>query len=131
MISESEEIIWKQMTGKWYSSQKTKTGGKKEFISERYGDGTYKDQFRIHSVDGGFQDSIEVGHWGISGHIYFVSFRGWIEGNMIEHSDPTDPYNYDAYEIININKDSFEYQTIVSKDRFKVHRVSNDFNFSE
>lgn len=125
----SQEETWNLMVGKWYGDQPTKDGGRKQQIMERSPQGTYKITFRIHDKDGKYNDSAEAGHWGVSGPVYFTTFRGWVEDNQFSPSDPADPYNYDAYKIIRLDEKIFEYENYSSGNKYTIERVSNDFQF--
>lgn len=117
------------MVGKWYGSQPTKEGGVKQHTIERAIDGSYKIVFRVTDANGKVEESSEVGHWGVSGPIYFSIFRGWLSDGRLSTSDPTSPYNYDAYKIINLSTEDFEYESFSSGNRYKIKRVPNDFEF--
>lgn len=125
----SQEQTWSLMIGKWFGSQSTKDGGKKQQIMERSPQGTYQITFRIFDKDGKMEQQSEAGHWGVSGPVYFTIFRGWVEGNQLSPSNPDDPYNYDAYKIIRLNSEVFEYESYSSGNKYSIKRVANDFQF--
>lgn len=129
--SEAQAEAWNLMIGSWYGSQPTQDGGLLERISERFPDGTYKVRFRVHSPDGEVFEQTEVGNWGVSGEIYFAIYRGRVEGEKLIPSDPSDPYNYDAYEIVSLSEERFEYEHVANGNRYVVERVSPDFEFPE
>ncbi|ODN65962.1 hypothetical protein [Methylophaga muralis] len=128
-LSISQEDQWHLMVGKWYGNQPSKEGGAKQWIVERYPNGNYRIDFRTIKNDGNIESSSEVGQWGVSGPVYFSSFRGWLEGDNVKPSDPSDPYNYDAYQIIKLNNEIFEYEHFLTGNRFTLKRVSSDFKF--
>ncbi|WKE67106.1 hypothetical protein PVT67_07685 [Gallaecimonas kandeliae] len=128
-LTVSQEETWNLMIGKWYGSQPTKDGGKKQEIVERFPQGTYKTIFRIHDKDGKIKEQTEAGQWGVSGPVYFTIFRGFVEGNKFFPSNPAEPYNYDAYKIIKLDKKVFEYENYSSGNKYTTERVSNDFQF--
>lgn len=128
-LSVSEKERWNLMVGKWYGSNPTKSGGVRQFITERYQDGSYRDIFKVTDAQGNSSESSEVGYWGISGLISFAIFRGWLNQGIIEPSDPTDPYNYDAYHIISLNSEEYEYSHVTTGNRFRVKKVDPDFVF--
>ena len=70
----SQEDAWNILIGKWYGSQPTKEGGYKQEIMERFPEGTYKITFRVYDKNGQAKEQTEVGHWGVSGPIYFTIF---------------------------------------------------------
>lgn len=127
----SQEETWNLMIGKWYGRQPTKDGGKKQEIVERSPHGTYKITFRIYDKDGNIKEQSEAGHWGVSGPVYFTIFRGWIEGDQLSPANPADPYNYDAYKIVKLNNDVFEYEHYSSGNKYVIKRVPNDFQFPD
>ncbi len=117
------------LLGKWVGEKKSDKGELQKWLVERYVDGTYKIVFRIYKNETNYKQQTEVGQWGVSGPIYFSILRGWIkEGNYIP-ANPEDPYHYDAYRIISLKENSFEYETIEPNIRFKVNKVPSDFNF--
>jgi len=125
----SQEETWNLLTGKWYGSQPTKDGGQKQEIMERSPQGTYKITFRVYDKDGNLKEQSEAGHWGVSGPVYFTIFRGWVEGDRLSPSNPADPYNYDAYRIIKLDNEVFEYENYSSGNKYVIKRVPNDFQF--
>ena len=125
----SQEETWNLMIGKWFGSQPTKDGGKKQEIMERSPQGTYQITFRVYDKNGKMKEQSESGYWGVSGPVYFTIFRGWVEGNQLFPSNPADPYNYDAYRIIKLNNETFEYENYSSGDKYVIRRVPNDFKF--
>ena len=127
----SQEQSWQLMSGKWYGSQPTKEGGLKQHVVERFADGTYKLTFKISESDGTVRESVEVGNWGVSGTVYFTIFRGWLNGEDIRPSDPTSPYNYDAYKIVNLTKENFEYEHFTSGNKYNIKKVPTDFAFPQ
>ncbi|NAW64995.1 hypothetical protein [Photobacterium halotolerans] len=119
------------MLGKWYGDLPTKEGGRKQWTIERSTDGTYRIDFLITKHDGTTQQSSEAGHWGVAGDIYFSMYRGAIDNGQFYPSNPSDPYNYDAYNIIRLTKESFEYQNIDSGNKYTVKKVSTNFTLDD
>ncbi len=129
-VALSQEEQWHMMVGKWYGEQPTKEGGIRKWLVERFINGTYRIDFRISKEDGTVDVLAEVGEWGISGPVYFSSFRGWVHGERIERSDRSDPYNYDAYRILQLSDTVFEYQHYSTGNHFLVRKVAPDFRFN-
>src|SRR5690606_20461033 len=98
-ISISQKEKWDLMVGKWLGNAVTERGDARRWLVQRFEDGTYQIDFVLHKKDGAVEKSSEVGQWAISGPVYFTSFRGWLRGSSLSPSDPSDPYNYDAYKI--------------------------------
>ena len=129
--SVSQEQMWAMMVGTWYGDQPADGGGRKQWLMERNLDGTYTIQFRTTGPDGSFNESIEVGDWGVSGPIYFSSFRGWEEDGVLSPADPSDPYYYDAYLIIELNTEEFVYEHVTTGNRYTVRRVPDSFTMPD
>ncbi|QKQ26781.1 hypothetical protein [Candidatus Reidiella endopervernicosa] len=126
-ISKSEMDRWQEMVGKWYGLKNIGNGGIRHQLMNRRADGTYIIELLIENKDGNNRYQAEVGHWGISGPIYFTIFRGWIEDGEISPSSPYDPYNYDAYEIINQNENIFQYRHFSTGNEYTIKKVSAEF----
>jgi len=128
----SKEQTRSLMIGKWFSSRPTKFGGTRKQITERYSDGQYKIRLRVYKKDGQFLgDQAEVGLWGVAGNIYFLIFTGWLEGEKVISNDPSDPYNYDAYEIIELTDEILRYKPMGGTNEFVFHKVAQDYQFKD
>ena len=123
----SQKKTWQLLQGKWYGRQPTDDNGTIEWLAERYSDGTYKIDFRQISKDGTKNDSTEVGQWGASGNIYFSIFRGRVVNKKILPVDPSSPYNYDAYEILQLSDKVFKYKAASSNHYFVAKRKPKSF----
>lgn len=118
------------MVGKWLGEATSDDGELRVTLSERSENGTYRITFRNYE-GGKYEESIEVGLWGISGPVYFTIMRGWMTAGEFRPADTTQAYYYDAYRIISLDEKSFEYVSVETADRFSVRRVGNDFEFSD
>ena len=125
--SDPQKEVWRHMLGRFHGKQPTPEGGVYEWVVERAANGTYVIHFRICGPDGDCVDRIEFGEWGVSGPVYFSIFRGWVEDGVMRPSDPSNPYNYDAYRIVRLTGDTFEYETFDGVNRFRIERVGPDF----
>ena len=123
----SDEQTRNLMIGKWYGSQALKDGGIREELAYKAEDGTYQLEFQFSDKDGKKTTQIEVGNWGISGSTYFSIFRGWMKDSKLKPSNPKSHSNYDAYRIIELNDEIFEYQHMNSGNKYKLKRVALDF----
>ena len=127
----SQEEKWMKMVGKWYGEQPTKSGGKRSWIVERNNDGTYLIVFRNYDAEGKISESAEVGQWAVSGPVYLSMFRGRVRGDKVEQVDPSNPYNYDAYEILQLDDSIFKYRHYEIGATFVLKKVADDFKFPE
>ncbi len=85
----SEEPRRNLLLGRWYGEERTREGGKRLEIIDRYVDGTFKIQFRVTEGSGKVWDQTEIGLWGISGPVYFTITKGWLHDKDFSPADPT------------------------------------------
>lgn len=130
-LSLDQEKAWRTMTGTWYGSQPKKGGGQHDWIVVRDNTGAYQITFRSYDKNGDYEDSIEVGEWGISGPIYFSIFKARVKDGEFISVDPTNPYNRDTYKIISLSETEFIYESFTSDNRFTLKRVEDDFTFTQ
>jgi len=119
------------LVGTWYGETLTKDGEKERWIDQAYTDGTYKTRFRTYRKEGGFVETTEAGYWGICGSIYFSIFDSRIENNRRIPVDRADAGCYDAYAIIRLTQDTFEYKHVSNGHRYLAKKVGNDFQFPQ
>jgi hypothetical protein len=115
------------LLGKWYGIRKTNDGGRKEWLTERSADGTYRADFRSTAKNGDVRTQSEVGFWGISGGTYFRIFRGWVTLEGMKLADPTNADHYDAYEIQALTDDYFSYKHVARDRLYTVKKMPADF----
>lgn len=119
------------LVGRWYGEQQRAGGAMKRWVVEAFPDGVFRITFRFYEADGNYSDQIEVGEWAISGPVYFLSTKGWIEGDTFLKADTSSADLYDAYRIIKLGPKLFEYQHFVNGSRYQVRRVSSSFTLPE
>lgn len=117
-ITQREMLI-----GIWRGEAPVKSGGSRFWVVQRHPDGTYQIDFTLINASGAKSSHSEIGIWGTSAGIYFTATRGYVEGSGIDPADTTDPTLYDAYRIIDLTYDKFEYQNLSTGNRFVVKRV--------
>ena len=121
----------KLLIGKWLGEAKTDEGNRRQSLLDRLPNGTYKIFFRTYKSDASFEDQCEVGLWGFSGSVFFSIMRGWIVNEKFIPADPTDPAYYDAYEILKLTEQEFEYRHIPTNYIFRAKRVLGDYTLPE
>jgi hypothetical protein len=131
IFQSTRQIKWAQLVGKWFGSLNLEGGGKYMWIMERKNDGTYRVQFRVKDPSGKIINKIEVGEWGVSGNIYFTIYKGDLEEGKIVPVDTTDPTYRDAYQILKLTSENFEYEALDEVARFSARKVASDFTFPE
>jgi hypothetical protein len=117
--------------GRWYGEDDEAGGITRRWIVEAFPDGVFRITFRFYDPDGSYREQIEVGEWGISGPVYFLSTKGWVDDGMFLKADTRNGALYDAYKILKLDAGVFEYEHYVNGNRYQVRRVDTGFALPE
>ncbi|MDQ7048685.1 MAG: hypothetical protein Q9M92_03780 [Enterobacterales bacterium] len=86
---------------------------------ERMEDSRYIIEFKVFdSMSILKQENKEFGYWEVSGGVYFTMFRGWFKGEKLLPSNPSDAYNYDAYQIVESSPNKLIYKNLSSANLY-------------
>ena len=127
----TREAKWSTLVGMWFGIRDLGGEEKVLYLSEKKEDGTYRNRFRAVSPSGKKEDKEETGEWGVSGEVYFTIYKEDHVAGSSMPADAMDPANRDAYKILKLNKDVFEYQSLDTGDKFTAKRVSSGFTFPD
>ena len=119
------------LIGTWYSSHSRSDGSIFQSIADLNADSSFVIRFRTIQPDESVKDWSVFGIWGVSGDIHFTVTRGFEHGGQMTPSDPEDASNYLAYKVLKLTGSEFEYQTVVTGNRFRSEKVADTFNFPE
>lgn len=124
-LSETRETVAyrQRLIGLWKGEVLTRDGGRRAWIMQRFRNGTYCVSFRIFPPDNKEWQQTETGLWGISGGVYFMLTRGFLDKGKMVQADVTDPTLYDAYRIISLTNHTFEYENFSTKERYRAQKV--------
>ena len=117
--------------GRWYGEDKQGGEVTKRWVVDAFPDGVFRITFRFYDEDGGYREQVEVGEWGISGPVYFLSTKGWVDDGMFLKADTSNGQLYDAYKILKLEQQVFEYEHFVNGNRYQVRRVDTGFTLPE
>jgi hypothetical protein len=117
--------------GRWYGETATTDGSAKRWIVDAFPDGVFRITFRFYEEDGSYREQVEVGEWGISGPVYFLSTKGWVDDGMFLKADTRNGELYDAYKILKLDAAVFEYEHYVNGNRYQVRKVDTGFALPE
>lgn len=117
--------------GRWYGEKQEAGGVMKRWVVDAFPDGVFRITFRFYEPDGSYREQIEVGEWGISGPIYFLSTKGWVDDGLFLKADTRSGDLYDAYKILKLDAGTFEYEHYVNGSRYQVRRVDTGFALPE
>lgn len=127
--TESIETQREALIGKWFRNQATAERGLSQEIAEINRNGTYVFRFRMIDAAGAEGQWSEIGEWGIVGDIHFTITKGWLENDRFEPADQSLAKHYGVYRVLKLTADEFTYQHLVTKNRFTLKRVGDDFQF--
>jgi len=117
--------------GRWYGETPQTNGTTKRWVVDAFPDGVFRITFRFYEEDGSYREQVEVGEWGISGPVYFLSTKGWVDDGMFLKADTSKGELYDAYKILKLEQQVFEYEHYVNGNRYQVRRVDTGFQLPE
>ncbi|MEQ8355194.1 MAG: hypothetical protein RH942_06620 [Kiloniellaceae bacterium] len=117
--------------GRWYGEDRKGSEISRRWLVDAFPDGVFRITFRYYDQDGGYREQIEVGEWGISGPVYFLSTKGWVDDGTFLKADTTKAQLYDAYKILKLEQQVFEYEHYVNGNRYQVRRVDTGFTLPE
>jgi len=117
--------------GRWYGEDRKHGQVTRRWVVDAFPDGVFRITFRFYEEDGSYREQIEVGEWGISGPVYFLSTKGWVDDGMFLKADTRNGELYDAYRILKLEQQVFEYEHYVNGNRYQVRRVDTGFELPE
>jgi len=112
------------LIGRWYRSEVNDINQHETEYAEMLIDGCYEFSFTVHnSVGKVIQQSIEIGDWGLVGDVHFTIAKNELFDQEYFPTDLTNPDNYHAYKVLELNSQIFKYKHIVSNEVFILKRV--------
>jgi hypothetical protein len=115
------------LVGKWFGESPVGNGGHRQVLVERTVNGTFTVTFKTRWGTDHLVVEQQVGQWGISGPVYFTITTGWLDGDHVDPTDLGQPYYYDAYRIIDLSEDRFEFESFAADTHYLLRRVADDF----
>lgn len=124
----AEEMrIHELIVGNWVGETSIEGIGRRRFLAEHFEDGTFRVTFETQQADGRRCIDQYVGNWGISGPIYFTMVTDTLRGQAIEATNLGSVGRNNAYAILEIDDEVFEYESFSPRARFAARRVTSDF----
>ncbi len=117
--------------GKWYRSERNSAGEVLTEYAEILADGRYEFTFIQHDDHGTVSEqTVESGDWGLVGDIHFTICKSEFVNDEHYAADLTHEDNYQAYRVLTLNSQIFEYQHILSNEVFILRRVIDNIGLS-
>lgn len=127
---ESVLHLREQLVGTWFGDQPTINGGRRQWIMQRFKNGTFRATFRIQDNVEGNINGTEVGIWNVNDmHLIAVTCGRESEDGIIEKASIADSYLWDIYQIISISDGNFHYKALGTGNEYYVKKVPDEFSF--
>lgn len=112
------------LLGNWYRSESAENGNIMTEYAQMSADGSYQFSFIEHDSSGDIiEQTIENGDWGLVGDIHFTITKSEFVNEQHYAADLEHDDNYQAYRVVELNNQIFEYQHILTNEVFILRRV--------
>jgi hypothetical protein len=118
------------LTGSWQGVRAFSKGGRYEWITHHYSDGTYRSVFREPGSNDEKKDKVEVGFWGVSGMVRYMLFRGWETKEGFIAAPPDEPTYYDTFLLQRLDEEQMLYCNLETGEQYQAVRVKHGSEFS-
>jgi len=113
--------------GRWYRNDIDAQGRQIVEYAELSADGSFEFTFVSTEKETNVTEQIiELGDWGLVGDIHFTITKSELIDQQLYASDLNDSDNYQAYKVLQLDHQNFEYQHIETKEIFMMRRVTDN-----
>jgi len=113
--------------GRWYRNDIDAQGQQIVEYAELSADGSF--EFTFVSTDpktNVTEQIIELGDWGLVGDVHFTITKSELIDQQLYAADLNDSDNYQAYKVLHLDHQNFEYQHIETKENFMMRKVTDN-----
>jgi hypothetical protein len=112
------------LLGYWYRGDSDAEGNQMTEFARIEPDGSFEFIFVQYNQAGEVVEEItELGDWGLVGDIHFTITKGELIDEEHYGADMTDEENYQAYKILDLDRNIVKYQHIITDEVFILRRV--------
>jgi hypothetical protein len=112
--------------GRWYRNDIDEQGKQVVEYAELSADGSFEFTFvSTEQQTNVTEQVIELGDWGLVGNVHFTITKNELIDQQLYAADLNDSNNYQAYNVLQLNHQTFEYQHIETKEIFMMRKVTN------
>jgi hypothetical protein len=112
--------------GRWYRNDIDEQGKQVVEYAELSADGSFEFTFvSTEQQTNVTEQVIELGDWGLVGNVHFTITKSELIDQQLYAADLNDSNNYQAYNVLQLNHQTFEYQHIETKEIFMMRKVTN------
>lgn len=113
--------------GRWYRNDTNTNDLKIVEYAELNADGSFEFTFVSTEQETNITEQIiELGDWGLVGNIHFTITKSELVDQQLYAADLNDSDNYQAYEVLKLDHQTFEYQHIETKEIFKMRKITDN-----
>lgn len=112
--------------GRWYRNDIDTQGRQIVEYAELSADGSFEFTFVSTEQETNLTEQIiELGDWGVVGNVHFTITKSEFVDQQLYAADLNNSDNYQAYNILQLNHQVFEYQHIETKEIFIMRKVTD------
>lgn len=112
--------------GCWYRKDIDEQGQQVVEYAELSADGSFEFTFVSTEQETNVTEQvIELGDWGLVGNVHFTITKTELIDQQLYAADLNDSNNYQAYNVLQLNHQFFEYQHIETKEVFMMRKVTD------
>ncbi len=112
--------------GRWYRNDIDTQGRQIVEYAELSADGSFEFTFVSTEQETNITEQIiELGDWGVVGNVHFTITKSEFVDQQLYAADLNNSDNYQAYNILQLNHQVFEYQHIETKEIFIMRKVTD------
>ncbi|HCH70527.1 MAG TPA: hypothetical protein DE042_08675 [Colwellia sp.] len=112
--------------GRWYRNDIDTQGRQIVEYAELSADGSFEFTFVSTEQETNVTEQIiELGDWGVVGNVHFTITKSELIDQQLYAADLNNSDNYQAYNILQLNHQVFEYQHIETKEIFIMRKVTD------
>jgi len=113
--------------GRWYRNDIDAQGREIVEYAELSADGSFEFTFVSTEQETNVaEEIIEPGDWGLVGNVHFTITKSELIDQQLYAADLNDSDNYQAYNVLRLNHNTFEYQHIETKEIFIMRKITDN-----
>ncbi|PHR80118.1 MAG: hypothetical protein COA59_17890 [Colwellia sp.] len=113
--------------GRWYRNDIDAQGREIVEYAELSADGSFEFTFVSTEQETNVaEEIIELGDWGLVGNVHFTITKSELIDQQLYAADLNDSDNYQAYNVLRLNHNTFEYQHIETKEIFIMRKITDN-----
>jgi hypothetical protein len=113
----------KQLVGYWFRQKVDQSDTLESEYCHFQDDGIFKIDFINTKQGKTLQQITEYGSWGLVGDIHFTITEEIIIDDKCIDNDMSNENNYNAYRVLQLNSQFFEYEHIETKEKYLLKRT--------